>query len=110
MKHSLAMRMRRPNMLLFNNWMAECLVTLENSSNILDKRLGLWVTLQRIAEETTTQFGLDDPSISIRLTAARVQVIVAGFERRMEEWKKSANPEIVDGIHPSYYSSWKPNS
>jgi hypothetical protein len=94
---SLAMRMRRPNVLLFNNWMSECLGILEESPVFLDKHLAAGVKLQRIADETLMSFGLDDPSIDISLTDSRMQVILRGFERKMDDWMKTTTPELMEG-------------
>jgi hypothetical protein len=94
---SLAMRMRRPNVLLFNNWMSECLDLLEESPIFLDKRLAALVKLQRIADEALISFGLDDPSTDISLTDSRVQVILRGFERKMDDWMKTTAPELMEG-------------
>jgi hypothetical protein len=88
--------MRRPNMLLFNNWMGECFEKLVSSPKILDKRLAACVTLQRILDEASTLFGFDDPSTNISLTESRVQVIMKGFEKRMEEWMANAEPGVMN--------------
>lgn len=93
---SVAARMRRPPMLQFNNWMSDCLSRLEKSPSDLDRRLAAWVRLQRIADEVSTSFGFDDPSMSISLTESRMHVIVKAFERRMEEWKKETARELID--------------
>ena len=98
---SLSMRMRRPNVLLFNNWMSECLGMLEESPVFLDKRIAAAVKLQRIADETLISFGLDDPSTDIRLTDSRMQVILKGFERKMDDWMKTTSPELMEGNHLS---------
>jgi hypothetical protein len=40
--HRLAMRLRRPNILSFNSWMAECMILLETSPTLFDKRICAW--------------------------------------------------------------------
>ena len=84
-------------MLLFNKWMGECLDLLKKAPSILDRRLAAWVELQRIADDTSTSFGFDDPSTDINITDSRMQTIIKSFERRMEDWKRVIVPEIMDG-------------
>ncbi|MCJ1400807.1 hypothetical protein MMC11_004015 [Xylographa trunciseda] len=103
----LGLRLRRPNMLLFNNWMGECLRLLEESPAILDRRLAALVTLQRIADEASTSFGFDDPSTTISLSETHTMAIVKSFERHMEEWKRIHSPDIVDvSLTISYYQNF----
>ncbi|KAF2014967.1 hypothetical protein BU24DRAFT_371826 [Aaosphaeria arxii CBS 175.79] len=90
-----AMRLRRPNTLLFNSWMEECLGLLQKSTLLEDKRVVAWLKLQRIADEAYTAFGFDDASTSFSLSELRLQVILRIFERRMQEWKKSIPPEVM---------------
>ena len=94
---SLAMRVRGPNILSFNSWMAESLSLLDKSPLLVDQRIAAWVRLQRIADEATTAFGLDDASTSFSLDELRMQVTLRSFERRMEEWKQSTAPGVLDG-------------
>ncbi|KAF2470167.1 uncharacterized protein BDR25DRAFT_226806 [Lindgomyces ingoldianus] len=90
-----AMRLRRPNILLYNSWMEECLSLLQKSPILDDRRLVAWLKLQRIADEAMTAFGFDDASTSFSLSELRLQVILRIFERRMQDWKKSIPPEVM---------------
>ena len=47
------------------------------------------VKLQRIGDETSASLGFDDPSTDIDLPDSVLQVTIRGFERRMEDWRKS---------------------
>jgi hypothetical protein len=78
-----SMRMKRPNILLFNSWMEECFNLLEKSKLIDDKRIVALLKLQRIADEANTAFGFDDASTSFSLSELRMQIILRIFDRRM---------------------------
>lgn len=90
-----SMRLKRPNILLFNSWMGECLNMLEKSKLLTDQRTLAWLKLQRIADEANTAFGFDDASTSFTLSELRMQMIFRIFERRMQDWKKSVPAEAV---------------
>ncbi|KAF2746239.1 hypothetical protein M011DRAFT_404776 [Sporormia fimetaria CBS 119925] len=106
-----SLRMRKPNMLLWNSWMEECLALLQTSPSLDDKRLVAIVQLQRIADEAFTAFGFDDASTSFSLSELRVKVILKSFERRMEHFKNSlpkdvSNPFLMIEYHSSMISLW----
>ncbi|KAF2740215.1 hypothetical protein EJ04DRAFT_456105 [Polyplosphaeria fusca] len=90
-----AMRLRRPNILLYNSWMDECASLLQKSPILDDKRVNAWLKLQRIADEANTAFGFDDASTSFSLSELRLQVILRMFERKMQDWKKSIPPDVM---------------
>lgn len=90
-----AMRLRRPNILFFNSWMEECLVLLQKSPLLCDKRMVAGLLLQRIADEAMTAFGFDDASTSFSLSELRLQVILRIFERRMQDWRRSVPKEVM---------------
>lgn len=94
---SIALKMRRPPMLQFNDWMAECLNLLEKSPLNLERRFAAWIKLQRIADDALTSYGFDDPSTNISLTESRMQVVVKAFERRMDDWKREISPDLLSG-------------
>lgn len=86
---TVAMKTRRPNLLQFNDWMAECVNQLERSPHRTDQHLAIWFELQRITDEAMSSFGLDDTSASSPLTESRVQAVLRWFDKRMDAWKKS---------------------
>ena len=89
-----SMRLKRPNILLFNSWMEECVGILEKSQLLDDKRTLAWLKLQRIADEANTAFGFDDASTSFSLSELRMQMILRIFDRRMQDWKNSIPAEV----------------
>lgn len=90
-----SMRLKRPNILLFNSWMEECLNMLEKSPLQTDQRTLAWLKLQRIADEANTAFGFDDASTSFSLSELRMQMILRIFERRMHDWRKSVPEDVL---------------
>jgi hypothetical protein len=90
-----SMRLKRPNILLFNSWMEECVIMLEKSKLLDDRRTIAWLKLQRIADEANTAFGFDDASTSFSLSELRMQIILRIFDRRMQDWKKSIPDEVM---------------
>lgn len=93
---SFALRMRRPNILLYNSWMEESLSLLNKSPILTDRRVVAWLKLQRIADEAMTAFGFDDASTSFSLSELRMQVILRAFERRMEDWRRSIPRDVMN--------------
>ncbi|KAH6625268.1 hypothetical protein C7974DRAFT_313028 [Boeremia exigua] len=107
-----SMRLKRPNILLFNSWMEECLSMLEKSPLQADQRTLAWLRLQRIADEANTAFGFDDASTSFSLSELRMQMILRIFERRMHDWKKSVPKDVLTltltmEYHQNMLSMWE---
>ncbi|KAJ5142792.1 Transcription factor [Penicillium bovifimosum] len=92
---SVAMKTRRPNLLQFNDWMAECLKHLEHSPHRSDRHLAVWFELQRITDEAMSSFGLDDTSTTSPLTESRVQAVLRWFDKRIETWKNSIPSDLM---------------
>jgi len=90
-----SMRLRRPNILLFNSWMEECQVLLQKSRILEDRRILACLRLQRIADEAYTAFGLDDASTSFTLSELRLQATLRIFDRRMQDWMNSIPAEVM---------------
>ncbi|PWY72355.1 C6 zinc finger domain protein [Aspergillus heteromorphus CBS 117.55] len=89
-----AMKTRRPNLLLFNDWMDECVKHLSRSPNAIDRHLATKFELQRIVDEAMTSFGLDDTSSTAPLTESRLQAILRWFDNRMQSWKKGLSMDM----------------
>lgn len=106
------MKTRRPNLLQFNDWVAECVDQLERSPHRTDQRLAVWFELQRITDEAMSSFGLDDTSASSPLTESRVQAVLRWFDKRMESWKNNTPNSMLTGIPPSTHqqNQTKPTS
>lgn len=94
-EHRVSMSMRRPNMLRFNNWIGECLETFASSPNQskLDKYLVAWVRLIKITEELGGSLAFEDPSNMADLSESRVRILVGGFEKALDSWKKKFEAE-----------------
>ena len=71
---SVSISLRRPNLLRFLDFMAECEEYLETSSDAAptDKRLAAWVEIQHIMEEAGNAFSFDDPSVTHSIHAQRI--------------------------------------
>lgn len=91
------MKTRRPNLLQFNDWMAECVSMLEKSPHQTDQRLAVWFQLQRITDESLSSFGLDDTSSLSTLTESRVQAVLRWFDKQMELWRKNTPNKLLTG-------------
>jgi hypothetical protein len=107
-----SMRLKRPNILLFNSWMEECVGMLDKSKLLDDRRIIAWLKLQRIADEANTAFGFDDASTSFSLSELRMQIILRIFDRRMQDWKKSVPNEVMTKFltieyHQNMLSMWE---
>ncbi|KAL2012982.1 hypothetical protein VTN00DRAFT_507 [Thermoascus crustaceus] len=92
---NVAMRTRRPNILLFNDWISECVNHLDRSPRMTDRHLAAWFGLQRIVDEAMSSFGLDDTSSATTLTEARIQAVLRWFDDRMQAWKKNTSPDLL---------------
>ncbi len=87
--------MRRPNMLRFNQWLSDCLDVLSNNPAVTesDRRLIAWVRLLKITDEIGTSFSFDDPENMPSIAESRVQIMITGFEKRLEAWKTEYNSD-----------------
>ncbi|KAE8151881.1 hypothetical protein BDV25DRAFT_152111 [Aspergillus avenaceus] len=92
---NVAMKTRRPNLLLFNDWMSECLKHLERSPNVTDRQMATWFELQKIVDQAMVSFGLDDTSSTASLTESRVQVVLRWFDNQMQNWKKNIPSDML---------------
>lgn len=91
------MKTRRPNMLMFNDWMRECVKHLERSPIPVDRHMAAWFELQKITDEAMASFGLDDTSSTAPLTESRVQAVLRWFDNRMQSWKNNIPTEMFNG-------------
>ena len=91
-----SMGLRRPNLIRWTPFMADCIDVLETSPEAApsDKALCQWVRSQHIAEEIGTQFSMDDPVASVSIADAKVQYALKGFERDLEVWSSQIPPEV----------------
>ena len=100
--------MRRPNMLRFNDWIAECAQHLQASptSTISDKRLVAWVQLMNISEELATVLSYDDLNKIAKIANPETRNELKGFAKRLGEWRVGLDPGIINGLQPSPSDSY----
>lgn len=91
-----SMGLRRPNLIRWTSFMADCLDVLEHSPEAApsDKALCQWVRSQHIAEEIGTQFCMDDPVATVSIADSTVQYALKGFERDLEKWSSQVPPDV----------------
>jgi hypothetical protein len=82
-------------MLRFNNWMSDCVEVLANNTNAsrFDRSLIAWVKLLKITEDLVASLSLDDPSNMADLSESRVQIMITGFEKELEAWRRTFQPD-----------------
>jgi hypothetical protein len=90
-----SMGLRRPNLIRWTSFMADCVDVLENSPDALpsDRTLCQWVKSQQIAEEVGTSFSMDDPGATVSIADQKVQYALKGFERELDKWSSQVPPE-----------------
>ncbi|KAH8657458.1 hypothetical protein BGZ60DRAFT_531622 [Tricladium varicosporioides] len=91
-----SMGLRRPNLIRWTPFMADCIEFLEASPEAApsDRVLCQWVRSQHIAEEIGTQFSMDDPMATVSIADSKVQYALKGFERDLEKWSSQITPDI----------------
>jgi hypothetical protein len=84
---SIAMILRRPILLRFNDFMRECLETLESSEGALpsDKLLCQHIHHARILEDIAVQFAMDDPAVNLTMTDGKVSYGIKHHEQSIAE-------------------------
>ena len=84
-----AMGLRRPNLIRWTPYMAECVQILETSPQAFpsDQALCAWVRSQHIAEEVGYEFSMDDPSAKISISDDKVNYALKKFEQDLERWR-----------------------
>jgi len=92
--------MRRPIMLRYNDWIQECVESISGlkGASRHDKDLISWVQLLKITEEFHTAFSYDNLCNVVNLSERRVQMMLSGYEKRLEAWKISADSLAHNGI------------
>jgi hypothetical protein len=91
----MALALRRPTMLRFSNWTADCLQVLEQSNVSIDREMAAWVKLQHIAEESVILLGFDHES-PVNLNDSRSQSLLRGFEGQLSAWREK-NWTFING-------------
>ncbi|KAK4943368.1 hypothetical protein LTR10_017042 [Elasticomyces elasticus] len=92
-----AMSLRRPLLVRWSPYAEECVEILNTASDALpsDKSLCHLVYAQHMAEDIGLEFSMDDPLSQLTLTDQKTQYHLKAFERRLEEWRNTATPEML---------------
>ncbi|KAF2668955.1 hypothetical protein BT63DRAFT_246462 [Microthyrium microscopicum] len=92
---TIAMILRRPILLRFNDFMQECINILETSEEALpsDKALCQHVQLARISEEIAIQFAMDDPGVNLSINDGKVSYGIKHHEKDLQDLRARNNEE-----------------
>ncbi|ETN43143.1 uncharacterized protein HMPREF1541_02301 [Cyphellophora europaea CBS 101466] len=92
-----SMSLRRPLLVRWSNYADECVDILSNAEDAAptDKWLCFLVRAQHIAEDIGLEFSMDDPASQVSLTDHKTQYHLKAFERQLEEWERSATPNML---------------
>jgi hypothetical protein len=76
--------------------MDDCVKTVENPSeaSVGDLLLCQWVRAQRIAEEISQNFFMDDPSANLDVSDLSVRYILRSLEQQFDRFKANIPPQI----------------
>ncbi|KFX87567.1 hypothetical protein V490_08157 [Pseudogymnoascus sp. VKM F-3557] len=102
---SVSMSLRRPNMFAYSAFTKGCIDYLTNSPYALpsDKLLIIWSKIQHITEESAAVFAFDDLSSRVEMSDPRVQLTLKGFENRLEEYRRTIEPELLSSTLDVHY-------
>lgn len=96
-KRSIAMGMRRPNLVQPSSHTGDCLKALETSEDALpsDRILCRWVELQRLADQFAAQASAEEDSeISVEARDARTRIAHAQYTKQVSEWEARNSSEL----------------
>ncbi|RKF65524.1 putative fungal specific transcription protein [Erysiphe neolycopersici] len=98
--YNASLMLRRPNLIHWSSFTADCVEILENSeyASPSDKLLCQWVKIYHISEEASAQFCMNDLGATVSFTDSQVQHTLRGFERDLEKWRAC---QKHDKINPS---------
>ncbi|KAF4552780.1 Fungal Zn(2)-Cys(6) binuclear cluster domain-containing protein 8 [Elsinoe fawcettii] len=99
---AVAMSLRRPNLLRWSNYMQECTEFLETSPDALptDRNFIEYVRLQKICEDISNSFQMDDPSATaISISDPKVSYTLDVFEQKLQEWHQKLPEESKQKSH-----------
>ena len=105
---SIAMGMRRPNLVLPNSHTGDCLKALEIAEDAFpsDKILCRWVELQRLADEFAAQASAqEDSEITVEARDARTRSAHALLSKQISEWKARNIVELKSSKPPPIHIS-----
>ncbi|CUS14602.1 unnamed protein product, partial [Tuber aestivum] len=87
---NVSMALRKPNMLRFTPFMAECVQELETNPGAekTDISLANLVKVQKIAEDVGNEFAFDQVDAVVNLQEERVQLKLQEFNRKLKTWRE----------------------
>lgn len=92
-----SMALRRPNLLRWTAYMQECVEVLEKSPDALpsDALFCQYVRLQKICDEISVAFQMDDPSATaISISDPKVSYTIDVYEQKLKEWERNLSQEL----------------
>lgn len=89
----------------FSAFTKGCIDYLTNSPHALlsDKLLIIWSQIQHITEESAAVFAFDNLSSPVEMSDPRVQLTLKGFENRLEEYRRTIDPELLSSTLKVHY-------
>ena len=103
-KYSIAMGMRRPNLVQPNAHTGDCFKALETSEDAFpsDRIICRWVELQRFADEFAAQASAEEDSdITVEARDARIRSAHARFTMQVSDWEARNSSELRQSKLPS---------
>ncbi|KAF2151805.1 hypothetical protein K461DRAFT_257249 [Myriangium duriaei CBS 260.36] len=92
-----SMALRRPNLIRWTGYMQECIDFLEESPEALpsDKLFCQYVRLQKICEDISIAFKMDDPTATtISISDPKVSYTLDVHEQRLKDWERHLAPNF----------------
>ncbi|THY97330.1 hypothetical protein D6C92_03455 [Aureobasidium pullulans] len=88
---SVSQVLRRPNLLRWSNYMQECVDILESSSEAAstDPLFAQHIKIQRICDEISISFAMEDPTASISILDPKVAYTLTVLEQKLTEWEQN---------------------
>jgi hypothetical protein len=100
---TIAMILRRPILLRYNDFMRECLEELESSEGALpsDQLLCQHIHHARVLENIAVQFAMDDPAVNLTLSDGKVSYGIKHHEQALQDLmqRNGSEPSIQLSAH-----------
>lgn len=87
---SVSQVLRRPNLLRWSNYMQECVDILENSPDAAptDALFAQHIKVQRICDEISISFAMEDPTASISILDPKVAYTLEVLQEKLDKWEQ----------------------
>lgn len=97
--YSVALSLRRPNLLQFTAYMVDCVRSMENNPHAppADIDLVAYVKLLNMAEEINSIYALADKARPMPLTENDSQQLAVRFEKRLAHWRETCGHMSLNG-------------